>query len=139
MNSVREDNEARLLRRIGELENDLEAALLRIRDLESSTFDEYIAPLSLKMTRKENCILRLLLTRDVVSRNLAMLALYNSDYRRDPPDARIVDVFVSNVRKKLVNVPATIQTIWGTGWALSREDKDRILSLSETPARLVAA
>lgn len=139
MNSVREDNETRLLRRVAELEDELEAANTRLRDLETTVFREHPVPLSLKLTRNESRILGLLLARDVVSRDLIMLALYSGDYRRDPPEPKIVDVFMSNVRKKLAAVTVTVQTIWGTGWALTREDKDRILGLSEEPARMVAA
>lgn len=73
------------------------------------------------MTRLENRIMnRLLLSEgEVVTRDQIMTAMYFERLPQDWPGAKIADVKVCTLRKKL---PAnnTIETVWGVGYRLVR-------------------
>jgi hypothetical protein len=53
----------------------------------------------------------------VCTREAIMTALYHSE-PGDWPDIKIVDMFVCKLRKKLVQTPFTIETVWGVGYRL---------------------
>ena len=51
--------------------------------------------------------------------------------RSDEPEAKIIDVFICKLRKKLVNASGGqdyIETIWGRGYALREPTKQAIAS-----------
>jgi DNA-binding response OmpR family regulator len=71
------------------------------------------------LTPQQSVILGLLLSHrgKVVSREQMMTALY-WDRRDDWPEGRIVDVYLSGLRKRLTDI--TIRTIWGRGWTIDK-------------------
>jgi len=87
-------------------------------DLDSRTVEVKDRPL--RLTPKEYAILELLCLRKgtTVSRETLLHHLYRGD---DEPDPGIINVFVCNLRKKLMNATAGdnyIETVWGQGYLL---------------------
>lgn len=64
----------------------------------------------------------------LVTKDLLLHDVY--DYQADMPQAKIIDVFVCKLRKKLaeVNAPLEIVTIWGEGYMLKEKETDATLS-----------
>lgn len=56
-------------------------------------------------------------TRDLVSRNSLMIALYGSR-PHDHPNEEIISVFVAKIRRKLEPYGVRIKTVWGQGFSL---------------------
>ena len=81
---------------------------------------------TLSLTRKEYQILHLLLLRKgtVLSKHTFLNHLYGGV---DEPEAKIIDVFICKLRRKLENAGienANIETIWGQGYVISGSDND---------------
>jgi two-component system, cell cycle response regulator CtrA len=66
--------------------------------------------------------------RDVATKEMILTALYNG---MDEPQAKIIDVFVCKMRKKLQSFGIEISTLWGRGYYLTREMKDKVRALRE--------
>jgi two-component system cell cycle response regulator CtrA len=66
--------------------------------------------------------------RDVATKDMILTALYNG---MDEPQMKIIDVFVCKMRKKLQSWDIEISTLWGRGYYLTREMKDKVRSLRE--------
>ncbi len=84
----------------------------------------------LHLTGKEYQMLELLaLGKDsTVSKEMFLNHLYGD---LDEPDAKIIDVFICKIRKKLINASGGqdyIETIWGRGYALREPTKQAIAS-----------
>ncbi len=84
----------------------------------------------LHLTGKEYQMLELLaLGKDsTVSKEMFLNHLYGD---LDEPDAKIIDVFICKIRKKLINASGGqdyIETIWGRGYALLEPTKQAIAS-----------
>ncbi|MCS6954594.1 MAG: response regulator transcription factor [Bryobacteraceae bacterium] len=81
-----------------------------------------VGPTKVALTSKEYQILELLAVNrgKVLSKDTIMNHLYDYDA---VPDAKIIDVFVCKIRKKLVNAgaPETISTVWGQGYMVRDE------------------
>jgi len=83
------------------------------------------------LTNKEYVILELLINRQpsVVSKDVFLLHLYNNVC--DEPNAKIVDVFICKLRKKLISAvgdtPQTpkIGTVWGRGYSIYVEPNQK--------------
>lgn len=54
------------------------------------------------------------------TRSALMDVLYFDMPDEDEPDAKILDIFICHIRKKLAGTGFKIDTIWGTGWAMKR-------------------
>jgi len=79
-------------------------------------------PLMLGLTNQESKLFGILLKRDMVTKDAAMIAIYG-----DKPDSdveiKIVDVFVCKARKKLKPYEITIETVWGRGYRMPGPSK----------------
>jgi hypothetical protein len=87
-------------------------------------------------TGHEATLLALVLQRKIVSRQAAMIVIYGIA-PDDPPDSRIVDVFMVRVRDKLraLNLPTPVGRHTG-GWfltELAKQDIRQRLGLSAIP------
>lgn len=88
----------------------------RVRQLgEQLASTKFAFPRDLGLTPTQILILRHLLTRDVITRNSAMLLLY-SDRAHDEPGLNNVDVHISRIRRKLRPAGIQIENVWGRGW-----------------------
>lgn len=115
----------------------IQALARRFRGLDSSVFN--IGPLSIHLdnkevychgqpvvlTGKEYAILEILTTRNgIVPKEMFLNSLYGG---HEEPEAKIIDVFICKLRKKLVKASGGIdfiQTVWGRGYQLNRNIKN---------------
>lgn len=77
------------------------------------------------MTKAESRFLAALLHRREMSKPSLHVALSGDD---PITDAKIVDVYACHVRRKLLPYQIRIETIWGRGYALTRENADAVLA-----------
>lgn len=77
-----------------------------------------------RFTYSEAGILALLLTRPIVTKDMAYTVLYGEMH--DAPEPKILDVFICKMRPKLNRIGISIETIWGRGWALTEANKDKL-------------
>jgi two-component system, cell cycle response regulator CtrA len=87
------------------------------------------APLMLGLTKQESKLFCALVKRDIVTKESAMDALY-----RDKPNSaevKIVDVFVSKIRRKLRPYDISIETVWGRGYLMPGPSKLKVAALLE--------
>jgi len=68
-------------------------------------------------------VMGMLLKRDFVTHDALYVVLYAARPECDWPDARIVDVQISRLRRALRRHGITIKTQWGEGWLMSAADK----------------
>lgn len=91
------------------------------------------------LTSKEYQILELLAVNrgKVLSKDTIMNHLYDYDA---VPDAKIIDVFVCKIRKKLVGAgaPETISTVWGQGYVVRDERQPARAAARATEERRMA-
>ncbi|MBB6306245.1 helix-turn-helix domain-containing protein [Xanthobacter tagetidis] len=109
------------------LREENELLRLRVDELEGILLRPSL-PACVRLTRKEEQVLSLLLARPLVSRADLMTALYSLSVD-DPPSERIIDIFILRVRRALKPHGIEIQTRWGQGWFLTNEDKERLRAL----------
>ena len=103
---------------IGDLIVDVEAQLVKL------------CGQKLHLTGKEYQMLELLALRkgSTLTKEMALNHLYGD---LDDPDAKIIDVFICKIRKKLLNASGGqdyIETIWGRGYALREPTEQAIAS-----------
>lgn len=76
------------------------------------------------LTRKEAQLVHALQTcpngKHSVSKDYLIRVLYNDEWD-DPPQEKIIDVFVCKIRKKFEGTGWSIRTIWGSGYRLEIE------------------
>lgn len=79
------------------------------------------------LTRQEALLVGALFTRERVSKEGLFIVLYG-DYNCDV-DIKIVDVLVAKVRPKLKAIGIEIETLWGEGYRISREQRQQLRTL----------
>ncbi len=104
-----------------------QAALLREIRLSPMTIAEGLGS-CFKLTRKEAAIVATLMQHGRVSKERLYFALYGQN--DDPPDAKIIDVFVCKTRKKLPE-GVEIKTIWGVGYEMHLASIEVLRSLTK--------
>lgn len=110
--------------RIAALEAELDAALVRIEQLEQMHFNvEWMAPDEIGLTTSENRVVGVLVGHEgVVTLERFMQALY-SLRPDDPPEEKIIDVFICKARRKLRPFGVEIETRWGVGYLMPAESR----------------
>lgn len=80
----------------------------------------------LRLTDTEGEMLALLLRRP----HWTKAALYTVMYgmRLDPPEEKIIDVYICKIRAKVKRHGIKIDTVWGDGWRVDRDNRERIES-----------
>ena len=94
----------------------------RIRVLEEMVGIRVEVPLVFGLTSHEAMLFGLLLKRDLVTKEMAMVGLYGDRPNLDP-EIKIVDVYICKARKKLRRFGVEIETVWGRVYRLSPECK----------------
>jgi two-component system cell cycle response regulator CtrA len=114
---------------VARLETENDELRERVRQLESALADPtWHPPIEWGLTMSETKVMRALLSRPQVSKLGIMTALYG-----DRPDddggieAKIVDVFIHKLRRKIAPFEITIETLWGVGYALAEADRRYLL------------
>ena len=104
-----------------------QAALLREIRLSPMTIAEGLGS-CFKLTRKEAAIVATLMQHGRVSKERLYFALYGQS--DDPPDPKIIDVFVCKIRKKLPE-GVEIKTIWGAGYEMPHKCVEALRSFTK--------
>lgn len=123
--------------RIAYLEGLVDELQERIRQLESLQLGaDWMPPVELRLTMSEAAILGALMARDRCSKDVLLEATRTSGlgYRRDEVEAKIVDVFVCKLRRKLEPFGIEITTLWGYGYSLDEVARNRLLTWDERTA-----
>lgn len=68
----------------------------------------------------------------VCTKDHAYTVLYGM--HNDPPEAKILDVFVCKLRRKVRQYGIDIKTVWGRGWYLEDEDRAKVEAMRFKPA-----
>lgn len=106
-----------------EAENDMLRA--KIEQLEEIIGMRMPAPIVFGFTGSEARVFGILMKRDVATKEMVMHGLY-STRADDDVEIKIVDVFVCKMRKKLQVHDIPIETVWGQGYRLKPETKDKV-------------
>ena len=106
-----------------EAENDMLRA--KVEQLEGLLGVRMSAPLILGLTAQEARVLGVLMKRDVATKEAVMAGLY-SHRADDTVEIKIVDVFICKIRKKLQPFDIPIETVWGQGYRLKPETKEKV-------------
>ena len=108
--------------RLEEVEAERDRLEARVSELESLLFSHAdVLPVEWGLTPAETRIVCALMARDVCSKE-HLLAVAHDGRTDEPPEIKIVDVFICKVRKKLVPHGITISTLWGAGYRLDDRD-----------------
>ncbi len=84
---------------------------------------------TVKLTKMESRLLGFLMKRDLASKDAIMTALYFDRHDSEWPDVKILDILIMKTRQKLKDHDITIETVWGQGWRISSENKQKIRDL----------
>lgn len=71
-------------------------------------------------------ILGMLMKRAFVSHSSLYTVLYSGRPECDWPDAKVMDVQICKLRRKLKKIGVTIETRWGDGWMMSNANKAKV-------------
>ncbi len=118
-----------LQRRLDELEGERDNARARVAELEEALFrPDFRVPPEWRLRRQEVTLLGALIASGdaVLTRAAMMSALYGSDDWATP---KILDVIMCKMRTKLKPHGITVETVWGRGYRLSRQARERISAL----------
>ena len=77
-----------------------------------------------KLSKSEERIFSILLRQGYVSRSSILDFLY-LERDEDEPYEKILDVFVCRLRKKLGKYGISVQTVWGQGYALTKQMRQK--------------
>lgn len=110
-----------------------QAALLKEIQLPSTSLVENLKS-RLELTGKEAMIVATLMRHGRASKDRLYFALYGQN--DDPPDAKIIDVFVCKIRKKLPK-GVEIKTIWGAGYEMHLASIEALHDIAETQILVV--
>lgn len=95
----------------------------RVRQLEEALApSDVLARPEWCLTGSEARVFSHLTTRDVATKQSIMMAIYSNRIDENP-EIKIVDVFVCQMRKKLMLFGIEIATVWGQGYALADRHK----------------
>lgn len=101
----------------------------RVEQLERALFGgEIPLPLEWRLSGTEARVFGTLISRELVTKDVLMTALYSLRPDTDEPEMKICDVFICKLRKKLKPFGITIHTSWGRGWTLDPRDRERFKS-----------
>lgn len=123
-----------------DIEDFFEFLYARIAELEAAIAEDHFEPPpAWRLTKTEIGVLQVLLARKVATREALMAHLYSLSHGREPPEAKVLDIHICRLRKKLARYSIPIETRHGRGWALADDAKyavraARTMPAAETPA-----
>lgn len=89
-------------------------------------------PAGLRLTKREDLVLRSLLKRPLATKEQVMSDAYADLYDLgDEPEIKIVAVFVCKIRKKMKPFGLTIETQFGVGYRVPPETRQAIRRMNE--------
>ncbi|WP_293723625.1 helix-turn-helix domain-containing protein [Stappia sp.] len=114
------------------LRDENERLRARIDELEHALFRDVSLPIEWRLTVQEARVFGVLVTRSLATRTAILAALYD-DLGRDQAEAKIADVFVCKIRKKLKPFGIEIHTRWGEGWYLDEDQRESLRQMLWRP------
>lgn len=104
-----------------------ENALLRERvaSLEAVLVETSPLPIEWRLTMQETRVFGVLVNRELATKEAIMAGLYFDRGADEVAEPKIVDVFVCKMRRKLRPFGVEVQTIWGQGYALPPQVRQR--------------
>lgn len=108
-----------------------DALLDRIDQLERELGIKTEIPPEFCIPRNMGALLAMLLKREVVTRDGALLAIYSgmpNTWDKDP-DPKIIDVFICKLRTRLKKYGIKVSCKWGLGYFMDGENKRRLRDL----------
>ena len=100
----------------------------RVRQLEEAIGMAVEPPLVFGLTKSEAIMFRVLLNNRAPRKKTFMTAVF-SDRIDDPPEQKIIDVWMCTMRKKLRPYGIEIDTCWGFGYEMPEASKMRAREL----------
>lgn len=105
----------------------------RVRELEQLLMGtELYLPPHLKLTARQEQLVKVMMSRPMMTREAAMFIIYQDNPEGVEP--KILDVFICKIRKKLAEHGIEIKTIWGRGWQITEDGRRRIAELNRQGA-----
>lgn len=115
--------------RVQVLEAENDALRERIWQLEELMGYHWSAPTEFHLTGKEEAILGCLMAKPLATKEMLYHTLYA--LHEEPPEQKIIDVFICKLRPKLRPWKIEIETVWGRGYSLNTDAKQRIRAMVE--------
>lgn len=109
----------------------------RVGQLEEALGMRLVLPIELGLTGHESALVGFLLTREIATKEALLSTMYGHRPDQDEPQIKIIDVFVCKARKKLKRFGLEIETVWGHGYRMSPETKQRIAAMLAAAAQSV--
>lgn len=127
---------AALRTRVGQLTDELDELRETVRQLRAVQFNsEWIPPPAIKLTPYEARIVGCLMGRETFcSFDLLMMALYSDRSSGEMPLDKIVPTFVCKARAKLVPWGIEIRNVWGRGYVMPPDSRERLRALEAEAA-----
>lgn len=116
--------------RVQVLEAENDALRERIFQLEEAMGFHWEPPVEFHLTGSEGAILGCLMAKPVATKEMIYTALYGMRID-DPPEQKIIDVLICKIRPKLRPWKIEIETVWGRGYSLNTDAKQRIRAMVE--------
>lgn len=110
------------------IEEENEELRERIISLEEILGFRLEIPLVLGLTSSEARVLGFLMKRESATKHQIMDAVY-SLRPNEVPEIKIVDVFICKIRRKVKDFDIEIETLWGQGYRLTPDAKEKIEGL----------
>jgi two-component system cell cycle response regulator CtrA len=110
---------------------DPEVLLDRIDELETELGMKVEIPPEFCIPRNMGALLAMLLKREVVTRDGALLAIYSGmpNTWDKEPDPKIIDVFICKLRVRLRKYGIKVSCKWGLGYFIDGENKRKLREL----------
>lgn len=112
------------------LQAENEALRDRLAMLEETIGLRLETPLVLGLTGQEAKLFGILVKRELVTKEAAMVAIYGNQPNTEV-EIKIVDVFICKMRKKLKAYDIAIETVWGRGFLMPAASKANAAALLE--------
>lgn len=119
----RENRELKIT--VARLREELASANDKLYAFGSSKSADFSPKILFDLTRSEAALFDLLMLRGYVAKAQIMGFLYATS-EKETPDYKVVTVFVCKMRKKLKTYDVGIDTVWGAGYMITAENKNKI-------------
>ncbi|OCC05155.1 hypothetical protein BA190_09580 [Labrys sp. WJW] len=97
-------------------------------------------PARFRLTALEERLFKALLSREQATKEQLLTAAYSHVFSADEiPHVKIIDVLICKVRRKLTPFGVEINTIWGKGYSIPADMRQKVADIIKSEATAVAA